>query len=109
MDVLKDKKYKSYDYTCRYSPVPYYYNSHDNKYIYGVSLQISNANSYVAHKTKDTDTLDYLALKYYGNPTYFWVIASFNDMLDAFEENLSVKYPIIKIPNISSIEFGDRR
>ena len=84
MDVLKDKNYKTYDYTSRYTSTPYYYNTEDNKYIYGIGKQIDKNTAYTAHKVKETDTLDYLALKYYGNPTYYWVIAYFNDIQDCY-------------------------
>lgn len=108
MDILKEKNYKSYDYVCRYTSVPYYFHTEDKKYIYGIGTQINKDVVYVAHKVKDTDTLDYLALKYYNNPTYYWVIASFNDILDCYEK-LSDRHKIIKIPNISSISFGEER
>ena len=108
MDVLKDKTFKDYDYTCRYSPVPYYYHTVDEKYTYGIGIQIDKNLSYVAHKVKDTDTLDYLSLKYYNNPTYFWVIASFNDIFDVYEPLIN-KYEIIKIPNVSGITFENPR
>ena len=108
MDVLKDKEYKSYDYTSRYSSVPYYYNTLDQKYIYGIGAQMIKNNNYVAHKVLPTDTLDTLSLKYYGNPTFYWVIAYFNDIMDCYEPLIN-KYDILKIPNISGIGFGDQR
>ena len=40
--------------------------------------------TWVAHQVISTDTLDKLALTYYNNPTYWWVIAYFNDIQDAF-------------------------
>lgn len=108
MDVLKDKNYKSYTYTSRYTSTPYFYNTEDEKYIYGIGTQVDENTAYVAHKVKDTDNLDYLALKYYGNPTYYWVIAEFNNILNCYE-NLSDKFKVIKIPNISSIYFKNPR
>lgn len=109
MDVLKDKNIDSRDYICRYSSVPYYYHTLDDKYICGVGTQMVKKDiPYVAHRVKDTDTLDYLALKYYNNPTLFWVIGYFNDILDAFSP-LSERFEIIKIPNLSSISFGAER
>ena len=109
MDVLKDKQINTFDYTCRYSTVPFYYHTLDDKYIYGIGTQIQKENiSYVAHQVKDTDTLEYLALKYYNNPTFYWVIAYFNDILDAYMP-LTEKFNIIKIPNISSVAFGAER
>ena len=71
MDILKNKQYEQFDYLSRYSSVPYYYNTEDKKYIYGIGQQLDKNTSYVAHKVKPTDTLDYLALKYYNNPTYY--------------------------------------
>lgn len=108
MDVLKNKAYKNYDYTSRYTAVPYYYNTLDAKYVYGIGSQIDKSVSYVAHKLKDTDTLDSLALKYYNNPTYYWVIAFFNDIQDPYMV-LTDKFTSIKIPNISGIVFGEER
>ena len=108
MDILKDKTYRDYDYTCRYSSTPYYYNIEDNKYMYGIGTQLDKDTPYVAHKVKDTDTLDYLSLKYYNNPTYFWIIAYFNDIFDVYEP-LSKIFDIIKIPTITSIIFEDPR
>jgi len=108
MDILKNKRYNNYDYTCRYTPVPYYYNSLDNKYIYGIGKNLSKDTTYTLHNVKDTDTLDYLALKYYNNPTYYWIIAYFNDIQDCFIK-LSENFKTIKIPNISSIMFSDER
>lgn len=108
MDILKNKQYEQFDYLSRYSSVPYYYNTEDKKYIYGIGQQLDKNTSYVAHKVKPTDTLDYLALKYYNNPTYYWVIAYFNDIQDAFI-NIYDYFEVIKIPNISSIKFEDPR
>lgn len=108
MDVLKNKRYQSYDYTCRYTGVPYFYHTLDNKYTYGIGKNLSKKTTYTLHNVSDTDTLDYLALKYYNNPTYFWIIAYFNDIEDPFIR-LSEHFTAIKIPNISSIIFEDMR
>lgn len=57
---------------------------------------------------KPTDTLDSLALNYYNNPTYWWAIAYFNDIQDAFIK-LSDRFEIIKIPAINGLIFGELR
>jgi nucleoid-associated protein YgaU len=57
----------------------------------------------VSHKVKDGDTLDSLALYYYNNPTYYWVIADFNRIQDPYLE-LEVGR-ILKIPTFSNIAF----
>lgn len=108
MDILTNKSYKQYDYTSRYTTIPYYYNKEDDKWIYGISKNLNKDTQYIAHKVKDSDTLDYLALKYYNNPTYYWVIAYFNDIQDCYI-NLIDYYKIIKIPKINSIEFSEGR
>lgn len=108
MDILKNQVFESYNYPCRYRDVPYYFNTVDQREIYGIGAQLTKNISYVNHKVTPTDTLDYLALKYYNNPTYWWVIAYFNDINDSFI-SLIDSYSELKIPNIASIEFGDAR
>ena len=63
---------------------------------------------YVSVEVKANDTLDSLALQYYNNPTYWWIIAYYNNIQDAFIK-LSDRYKTIKIPSISSIEFNNER
>lgn len=108
MDVLKNKKYNHADYVCRLSPFPYYYHSTDKKYIYGVGANIKKDLSYVIHRVNSNDTFESLALKYYNNPTLYWIIADFNDFRDTF---ITIKdfTDTLKIPNVASISFGDPR
>ena len=69
MDTLRNKQFETYNYTSRYTTVPYYYDTLNNREVYGIgSNMILNA-SYSSHKIKRTDTLHNLALKYYNNPT----------------------------------------
>jgi len=104
MDVLKDKQTKSYPSLSRYSPIPYYYNTQDNKYIYGLTKQLGQGVDYVIHRVKSNDTLDSIALYYYGRPDYYWIVADFNRIQDPFI-NLIDKFETIKIPSISYIYF----
>jgi len=106
MDILTQKIYVQYNYLNRYTDTPYYYNSVDKRYIYGIGSQMKKTSSYVLHKVDSTDTLDNLALKYYNNPTYWWLIAYFNDIQDAFIV-LSDFYTELKIPNMTSITFEE--
>lgn len=108
MDVLDNKNYAKFDYTSRYANVPYYYHTLDEKYVFGLGSNFKKNTSYVIHNIKPTDTLDYLALKYYNNPTYYWIICYFNDIQDAFID-LPANFKTIKIPNISSVQFGANR
>lgn len=105
MEILKDKAYKDYDYVSRYASFPYYYNTEDNKYIYGITSHLKKDAPFVLHKTQMRDTYDSIALKYYGNPTYFWVICDFNDIQDPFSD-----IPVgihLKVPTLSIISFEE--
>lgn len=104
MDVLNSKQTKQYDYVSRYYRFPFYYNSIDNKWVYGVTNQLNNKTEYVAHKVTPTDTLDNLALKYYGRPDYYWIIADFNRIQDPYID-LKLKFDVINIPSLSSIGY----
>ena len=104
MDELTNKTYKNHSYTSRYSPVPYFYNNKDDKYIYGLALQLSNDTPYTVHMIGKRDTLDSLSLTYYGRPDFYWVIADYNHIQDPFI-SLPEKYTTIKIPTLTRIEF----
>lgn len=108
MDYLKNKRYNNYNYISRYTIAPVYYHTKDQKEVSGLVKNMLKNNTWVAHKVVITDTLDSLALTYYNNPSYWWVIAYFNDIQDAFI-NLKDYYNELKIPSISSLEFGDLR
>ena len=106
MDKLIDKSYKTYDYVSRYSGFPYYYDKTDEKYIYGTTSHLNTETPYVIHTIAKGDTLDTLALDYYNNPTFYWIIADFNRIRDPY-----IKLVVgsqIKIPSFSSIEFIQR-
>lgn len=105
MDTLKNKKYNDYDYLSRYANVPYYYDTLTGKEIYGIGTNLKNTTEFTTHSLKSNDTLHNLALKYYNNPTFWWVIAHFNDIQDPFLR-LTDKYTTIRIPSLASVEFG---
>lgn len=104
MDVLKNKQTKQYDYLSRYSIFPFYYNTEDNKFVYGITGQLSDKTSYITHIVKQNDSLDSLANFYYGRPDYYWVIADFNRISDCFI-NLYNNFKEIKIPTLSNIVY----
>lgn len=104
MDILKDKQTRQYDYISRYAGFPFYYNTQDNKYIYGLTNQLSQNVRYVTHTVKQSDTLDYLANYYYGRPDYFWVIADFNRIQDPFI-TLWKNYNVIKVPSLADVYY----
>ena len=104
MDVLKDRQKRNYNYVSRYTSFPFYYNTLDKKYIYGITSQLRDDSLYVTHKITQYDTLDSLSLKYYGRPDYYWIIADFNHLQDPFIK-LYNYIDIIKIPTLSNIAF----
>lgn len=103
MDILKDARLRQYDKLSRYSTFPFYYNTEDEKYQYGTTSYLKNTTGYLVHQIQSGETLDSLALNYYNNPTYYWIIADFNRIQDPFI-NLPVGF-YIKIPVLSEIEF----
>ena len=105
MDVLKDRQTKSYDYISRYSTFPFYYNTLDDKYIYGLTKALGKNVDSVAHKIKQDDTLDGLSFKYYGRPDLFWIIADFNNIVDPFVK-LWGTYSTLKIPSLSAVGYN---
>ena len=103
MDILTQKQTKKYDYISRYSGIYFYYNTLDDKYMYGITKQMKDNILSFEHTVKKTDTLDSLAEFYYGRPDFFWVIADFNRIQDPFINLYDCGFKTINIPNISSI------
>ena len=104
MDILKNKSTKKYTYISRYSKFYYYYNTLDDKYIYGITSKLSKNIHYTIHKIKEYDTLDFISLNYYGRPDFYWILADFNNIKDPFV-TLYVKYDSIKIPTLTEIYY----
>lgn len=106
MDKLTQKSYKDYARLSRYATFPYYFNVQDNKYIYGTTENLRDDTPFEAHVIEMGDTLDSLALQYYNNPTYYWIIADFNRIQDPY---ITLKVgAVIKIPSVTGIKFIDR-
>ncbi len=102
--ILSKQQYKEYERVSRYSLFPIYYNRLDEKYVYGLTAQLTKeGTSYVTHTVIKGDTLDSLSLYYFNSPLYFWIIATFNDILDPYED--LKEGTILKIPTFSSIKF----
>lgn len=103
MNVLKDKKYRSYDKLSRYTTFPYYYHTLDKKYVYGTTSHLDDKTVYKLYKVQLNDTWDKIALDAYNNPVYYWILCDFNGIQDPFKEPEVGMY--IKIPVLSTIEF----
>ena len=108
MEKFIKKRYNTFDYPCRYTSVPYFYDTEAQVEVYGIGTQMSSKTAFVSHQVRPDDTLDSLALTYYNNPSYWWVIAYFNKITDPFI-TLNSRFAVIKIPALSSIEFTNER
>ncbi len=104
MEVLKDKQSKTYPSLSRYEPLNFYYHTLDNKYIYELSKSIRANTEHIKHIVIPTDTLDSLALKYYGRPDFYWIIADFNEIQDPYI-NIGETYRYLLIPTLNDISF----
>ena len=105
MDVLKNKTYKTFSKISRYNTTPCYYHILDDKYLCGFSKRLKTDTPYVIHTVQKNDTFDSIALYYYNNPTYFWVICDFNRINDPFIELQEGQK--IKIPSFSALQFEE--
>ena len=104
MECLTNRTVLAYDYSSRYNTIPYYYNTIDHKYVRGLTKQISREFEYSIHTVKQSDTLDSLALYYYGRPDLFWIIADANNIKDPFI-NLYDIYKTLWIPAYKDIKW----
>lgn len=86
MDILTNETKKSSDYFSRYNGLSYYYNKLDKKYQLQLKSWLKDTNNYTTYTAEKGDTWDSIALVYYNNPTYYWVICDFNKVLDPFKE-----------------------
>jgi nucleoid-associated protein YgaU len=104
MNVLTEYGTLKYSYFSRYSDSVTYYHKIDKKYFNGTWRNLKfDEDTTVSYTTKNGDTLDSLALKFYGSPTFWWIIADVNNILDdvvELESNID-----LKIPQIASVEF----
>ena len=103
MDTLINKSYKTYNYFSRYTSYPYYYHTLDKKYIYGTTTPMNKNSTYTLYKVKKNDTIDSIALRMYNNPTFYWAIADFNNIINPYIKlNEGME---LKIPTLSDISF----
>lgn len=103
MDVLTNKQYKYYNRLSRYANFPYYYNTLDDKYVVGTPTALSTDTPYSMYQVKYGESYDLISLKMYNNPTYYWIICDFNNIVNPLINPYPGQY--LKIPVISNIEF----
>lgn len=99
------KYYKQYDYISRYESFPYYYDSINNRYYYGLVSNLNENIPYVAYTVQPGDTYDSISFDKYGNSLFYWVICNFNKEIDSFSD--PVVGSVIKIPSLNSIYFKE--
>lgn len=98
--------YRTYDYISRYESFPYFYDSKNNKYYYGLTSFLNTDNSsYVLYQVKSGDSYDSIALDLYGSPLFYWIILDYNRILDPFEP--LQPGTTLRIPPLNSIEFRE--
>ena len=103
-NILVNKHYKKYNKVSRYSTFPVYYHTQDARFVGGITNALETEDvPFVTHVVKEGDTLDSLALYYYNNAAYFWIIADFNNILDAYC-TLTIGSRL-KVPTFSRIQF----
>src|SRR5574344_505344 len=98
MQELINKSYKSYGRLSRYSSFPYYYDKLHDKYVYGTTAYLDASTPYQNYVVKKNDSYDSIALSFYNNPTYYWIICNFNQIQDPFskpEIGINLQIPVI--------------
>ena len=108
MNSISKKNYRQYSQVSRYATFPYYYHELDDAYFYGLTNQLEIDNTdFILHKVEQRDSLDSLALLYYGRPDLYWIIADFNRIADPFIK-LYTMFDTIKIPSYGDIHFKEK-
>ena len=86
MNILTNESTKTSDYFSRYNGVAQYYNKHDKKYQLALKSWLKKDFESVPYVVEKGDTFDFIALKFYNNPTYYWLICDANDIIDTMKE-----------------------
>lgn len=87
MNILTNRAVKTSKYYSRYNGLYYYYNKLDKKYQLETRrwlkefVDTSKIQTYIV---KEGDTYDTIALEFYNNPTYYWIICDYNRITNPF-------------------------
>ena len=104
MDILTNKTAKTSNYYSRYNGINMFYNKHDMKYQLALKSWLKQDFQYTKYVVQENDTLDYIALKFYNNPTYYWIICDANKIIDPMIE--PTPGTMLIIPSLgSSLQF----
>lgn len=103
MAVKVDSSRNENTYFSRYSHLSILYNTIDRTNYPETYTKIKkNFTVFKTHIISELDTLDSIALFYYNNPLYWWIIADVNDIQDVF--NLKVGNSL-QIPHLNQVRF----
>ena len=102
-NMLINPQRKQYMYFSRYQISDYYYDTTAQKYWMANSYWLKDTTPYILHTVERGETYDSIALDSYANPTYWWIIADFNRVLDPFEN--PKEGSVIKVPIFSNLDF----
>lgn len=97
------KSYKNYDYISRYESFPYYYDSSNNRYYYGLTASLKLDATYALYEVRAGDSYDSIASDYYGSALYYWVICNFNGIFNALEQ--PEVGTVLKLPALNEVRF----
>ena len=86
MEILTNKTTKSNTHYSRYNGINYYYNKLDNKCQLQTKAWLKQTDAYTSYTVVEGDTYDKIAVKFYNNPTFYWLICDFNHIVDPFIE-----------------------
>lgn len=104
MNILTNESTKTSEYYSRYNGIAQYYNKHDKKYQLALKSWLKKDFDSISYVVEKGDTFDYLALKFYNNPTYYWLICDANDIVNPFRE--PEEGDILLIPSLgNNIQF----
>lgn len=98
------KYYKEYNYISRYEGFPYYYDSLNNRYYYGLTANLNKDTPYASYVVQIGDSYDSIAYDKYGNALFYWIICNFNNVMDSFE--MPTPGTVLKLPSLSAINFN---
>lgn len=95
---------RTYRYVSRYSPYRQIIDEKDGQKYHetfnNTEIKISEEDSYYTVDIRTENRLDIISSEKYGFPTYWWVIAMANDIIDPFD----VPYgTILRIPPLKSL------
>lgn len=103
MNILSNKNYKEYNRLSRYSSSANYYNEIDKKYQEELPKPMDKNSKYSLYIADGNESFDFISLKFYNNPTYYWIICDFNNISNPYL--IPSRGTKLRIPVISDIQF----